>query len=103
MDLFVFADGDRVVRTEFFNTDFRFTWARLSTGERLPEEFVLIDGRHFSVGTREIINHPAIENFAIARRFGNKLNVRTDESVFSVSLPQKLPTPLSKSSEQSDE
>ncbi len=102
MDLFVFADGDRIVRTEFFNTDFRFTWARLSVGDNLPEEFVLIDGTHFSVGSREIINYPGKSKFAIARRLGNKLNVRTNESLFSVSLPQKISTTLIlKSSEQS--
>jgi hypothetical protein len=101
-DLFVFADGDRTVRTEFFDTDFRFTWARLSAGDNLPEEFVLIDGTHFSVGSREIINYPNKSKFAIARRLGNKLNVRTGESVFSVSLPQKRSTTLIlKSSEQS--
>ncbi len=102
MDLFVFADGDRIVRTEYFNTDFRFTWARLSAGDNLPEEFVLIDGKHFSIGSREIINHPANAKFAIARRLGNKLNVRTNDSVFSLSLPQKTSTTLIlKSSEQS--
>lgn len=101
-DLFIFADGDRTIRTEFFDTDFRFTWARLSAGDNLPEEFVLIDGTHFSVGSREIINYPNKSKFAIARRLGNKLNVRTSESVFSVSLPQKRSTTLIlKSSEQS--
>ena len=101
-DLFVFSDGERTVRTEFFNTDFRFTWARLSAGENLPEEFVLVDGKHFSIGKREIMDYPNRSKFAIARRFGNKLNVRTNESVFSVSLPQKRSTTLIlKSSEQS--
>ena len=41
-DLLVFADEGQIVRTEFFNTNFRFLWARLSEGEILPEEFVLI-------------------------------------------------------------
>ena len=87
-DLFVFADGGGIVRTEFFNTNFRFTWARLSAADEMPEEFVLVGGTRFSVGTREIVNHPKRLNFATARRFGGKLNVRTGESVFSVSLPQ---------------
>ncbi len=88
-DLFVFADGDRLVRTEFFNTNFRYTWARLSAEENLPEEFVLIGGSNFSIGGREIISYPKKIDFAAARRFGNKLNVRTTETIFSVSLPQK--------------
>lgn len=93
-DLFMFADGDRVLRTEFFNTDFRFSWARLSAVDNLPEEFVLIDGSGFSVGSREIVNYPNKTKFAIARRLGNKLNVRTNESVFSISLPQKRASTL---------
>ncbi len=87
-DLFVFADGEQIIRTELFNTDFRFLWARMSAGEKLPEEFVLIKGRNFTLGGREIVNYPNPLEFATARRFGNRLNVRTSESVFSVSLPQ---------------
>jgi hypothetical protein len=87
-DFFVFADGEHIVRTELFNTGFRFLWARLAIGDKLPEEFVLIDGKHFSLNGREIINYPKKLDFAVARRFGDKLNVRTNESVFSVSLPQ---------------
>ncbi len=89
-DLFVFADGKgQTVRTEFFDTNFRFLWARLSEGESLPEEFVMIDGTNFNLSGREVVNYPNRLKFAHARRLGHKLNVRTSESVFSVSLPQK--------------
>lgn len=88
-DLLVFADDGQIVRTEFFNTDFRFLWARLSDGEKLPEEFVLIGGRHFTLGDREVINHPKGLEHAFARRLGNRLNVRSNEGVFSVSLPRR--------------
>ena len=88
-DLFVFADTSRVIRTELFNTDFKFLWARMSDTDDLPEEFVLVDGTHFTLGGREIVNYPNPLKFATARRFGSKLNVRTSENVFSVSLPQK--------------
>jgi hypothetical protein len=91
-DLFVFADGEQLVRTEIFNTDFRFLWARLSKGESLPEEFVMIGGTHFSLRNREIINYPNKLKFAVARRLGNRLNVRTSENIFSVSLPLKQST-----------
>jgi hypothetical protein len=91
-DLFVFADSEQTVRTEIFNTNFRFLWARLSQSEELPEEFVLIGGTNFSLDNREIINQTQPLNFAAARRFGDKLNVQTNESVFSVSLPQKNST-----------
>jgi hypothetical protein len=89
-DLVVFADStDQIVRTEIFNTNFQVFWARLSEGETLPEEFVMVGGTHFTLGGREIINHPNEVEFASARRFGNKLNVRTSESIFSISIPQK--------------
>ena len=91
-DLFVFADAGEIVRTEFFSTDFRFFWARLSAGEELPEEFVMVGGSHFSLGSREIINYPEKLDFAVARRLGTRLNVRTAENIFSVSLPQKQST-----------
>lgn len=89
-DLFVFADSsEQIVRTEIFNTNFRFLWARLSAGEQIPEEFVMVGGTNFTLGSREIINYPSELKFAVARRLGNRLNVRTSENVFSVSLPQK--------------
>lgn len=88
-DLFVFADTAQIVRTEIFNTNFRFLWARLSAGEELPEEFVLINGTNFSLDGAEIINQMQSLDFAAARRFGDQLSVQTNEGVFSVSLPQK--------------
>ncbi len=91
-DLLVFADGEQVIRTEIFNTNFRFLWARISEGESMPEEFVMVGGTNFSLGGRDVINHPHELNWATARRFGNKLNINTSEGVFSVSLPQKNST-----------
>lgn len=91
-DLLVFADGDRTVRTELFNTNFQFTWARLYGEENLPEEFVLINGSNFSFGRRDVFNNSKKHEYATARRFGDKLNVAADKNVFSVSLPQKKTT-----------
>lgn len=85
-DLLIFADGTEIVRTEIFDTNFRVAWARLSAGESLPEEFVLIGGTHFTLGDREIINQSNESEFAAARRFGDKLNVKMPQGVFSVSL-----------------
>lgn len=87
-DLMVFSDGEQIVSTEFFNTSFRFLWARISEGgDRVPEEYVLIGGRHFSVDGCEVINYPNILEYATARRFGNQLNVQTPVSVLSIALP----------------
>ena len=87
-DLLIFGDGARIVRTEFFDTDFRFFWARLSTDESLPEEFVMTHGSKFNLDGREIINFSQKLAFAAARRLGSRLNVRTSETIFSLSLSQ---------------
>jgi hypothetical protein len=94
LDLFVFTDGDQIVRTEFFNTDFKFTWARMGAGDETPEEFVMIGGSHFTFGEREVFNHPQTIDYAVARRFSNRLHVRSGENIFSVSLPEKLSSTL---------
>ena len=91
-DLFVLADGEQIVRTEIFNTNFRFLWARLKEGENVPEEFVLIGGTHFMLGKREVVNQMHELDYATARRSGNKLDVETSENIFSLSLPQKHST-----------
>lgn len=88
-DIFVFTDGEQAVRTEFFDSDFRFLWARLSEGEDFPEEFVLVNGSTFLSKGREVIKNRGRLEYAIARRLGAKLNVRTNHEIFSLSLPQK--------------
>lgn len=91
-DLLVFTDGAAgVVRTEFFDTNFRFLWARLSEGETIPDEYVLVNGTKFILKDREIINQARTVEFATARRLGSRINARTSESVFSLSLPQTRP------------
>lgn len=90
-DIFVFADGDRLIRTEFFDSNFRFSWARLSNGDDMPEEYVLIDGTNLIIRGREIVNFSDGLKFVSARRLGYKLNVRTDSSIFSISLPRQKP------------
>jgi hypothetical protein len=92
-DLLVFTDGGQIVRTEIFDTNFSFLWARVGAEEVLPDEFVLIGGTYFALDDREIINHLRELESATARRFDNKLNVQTPEGVFSVSLAQKHLTP----------
>lgn len=85
-DLFIFSDGGQIIRTEFFDTDFRFFWARLGTEDDLPEEFVMTHGTRFNLSGREIVNFSQNLDFATARRLGSRLNVRTSESIYSLSL-----------------
>lgn len=91
-DLFLFADpnGENLLRTDMFTTNFQFFWARISRGELLPEEFVMIGGSRFAIRNREIINHPAQLEYASARRLGNALNVKTNENLYSILL-DKIP------------
>ncbi len=89
-DLLIFNDGEGVtIRTDIFDSNFRFAWARFLEGENLPEEMVLIDGTSLVLGGREVINYPKELDFATIRRIGSKVNVRVMDHVFSVSLPQK--------------
>jgi hypothetical protein len=86
-DLFIFGDGDgQIVRNEIFSTDFRFVWARLSEGEELPEEYVFVGGKYLAGAGCEIINSEEMLDFAVARRFGDVLNVRTQDNIFTVSV-----------------
>lgn len=87
-DIFIYTDGEQKIYTEFLVTDFRFVWVRITEKNELPEEYVLIDGKNFFLVGREIVNRPFRIDFALARRVGSKLNVRTSDSIFSVSLPQ---------------
>lgn len=84
-DLFFFGDGDgHIAENALFSTDFKFVWARLSDGEELPEEYVFIGGKYLAAGNGVIIDSDTTEDFAIARRFGNQLNIRTKERLFTV-------------------
>ncbi|HEV7645648.1 MAG TPA: alginate lyase family protein [Pyrinomonadaceae bacterium] len=91
-DLFFFGDGGgQIARNPLFSTDFRFAWTRVAEGETQPEEYVFIDGKYLVLNDRQIIDHPSNLEFATARRLGQKLNVRTSEGLFSVSLPSQKP------------
>jgi hypothetical protein len=89
VDLLVFGDGESIVKTEFFESNFRWLWARMSVDDDLPEEFVLIGGKYFAVAGKEIIKYRKVLNFATARRFGNQFNLRTSDSIVSASLSKK--------------
>jgi hypothetical protein len=102
--LFFFGDGDgQVARNALFATDFRFVWTRVSEGETEPEEYLFIDGKYLALGGAEIIDHPLKQDFATARRFGDKLNIRTKENLFTVTLPPKSGLPKSQPPKSADE
>lgn len=88
-DILVYSDGEALVKTDFFDTNFRFLWARLSPNENVPDEYVLVSGTKFILKGREIINHPHPLKFVTARRLGQRLNLHTSENIFSVQLAEK--------------
>lgn len=85
-DLLVLSDEDSVVKTELFNSNFDFLWARIGEGDDSPEEFVMVGGSHFSLGSVEIFKYKDRVDFATARRFGNQLNVKLPDNILTVSL-----------------
>ncbi len=89
IDLLVFGDGESLIHTEFFDSNFRWLWARMGVEDKMPEEYVLIGGKYFAVDGKEIINYPKNLNFATARRFGDQLNLHTSDSIISASLSKK--------------
>ena len=77
-DLFVFNDErGQMIETGIFDTNFRYSWARLSEGETLPDEFVLIDGDRLKINGHEVFEVPRGNNASI-RRLGRELYIKTE-------------------------
>ncbi|MEO7660317.1 MAG: alginate lyase family protein, partial [Pyrinomonadaceae bacterium] len=54
-DVFVFNDDRSVpIDNGIFVSNFKYSWARLSNGEAVPDELVLIDGNRLAIGGQEI-------------------------------------------------
>lgn len=91
-DVFVFNDDTgETVETGIFNSNYRYSWARLSEGESLPDEFVLIGGNRLTIGENEIFDKPNVAH-ASARRLGSDLYVKTDKGRRTVSLERAAPS-----------
>ena len=85
-DVFVFNDDTNdVVETGIFDTNFRYSWARLSEGEIVPDEFVLIDGNRLAIAKDGIFDEKNIAH-ASALRLGYDLYVKTDKARRTVCL-----------------
>jgi|DewCreStandDraft_2_1066082.scaffolds.fasta_scaffold00073_83 hypothetical protein len=87
-DVFIYIDGEKQLHSDLITTDFRFIWVRSSQDSSIPEEYVLVDGKNLLLNGREIVSRPHRIDFAIAMKLGNRLNVRTSETVFSLLLPE---------------
>lgn len=77
-DVFVYNDEPGVsINNGIFESNFRYSWARLRSGETLPDEFVLIDGNRMKLGEDDIFDSDDL-SYASARRLGRQLYVKTD-------------------------
>ena len=77
-DLFVFNDGPgQMVETGIFDSNFKYSWARLSEGETLPDEFVLIDGDTVRIDGKDVLDAP-VGSYAAIRRLGSNLYIKTE-------------------------
>lgn len=77
-DVFFFNDAPGMsIDNGIFESNFRYSWARLAPGESLPDELVLIDGDRLRLGDCEVLAaHDA--NYASIRRLGRELYLKTD-------------------------
>jgi hypothetical protein len=75
-DIFILNDGDDVIDNGVFASNFRYSWARLRSGERAPDELVLIDGDRLKVGESEILKIEE-STYASIRRFGHEYYIKT--------------------------
>lgn len=75
-DVFVVNDNDgSIVENGIFDSDFRYSWARLSGDAAVPDEFVLIDGSQFLIEGNRVFDGAHVE-YAAIRRLGNDLYIR---------------------------
>ncbi len=78
-DLFVFNDEPgQMLETGVFDTNFKYSWARLSVGETVPDEFVLIGGDSLRICENEIFDTAPGDHAAILR-MGNDLYINAEK------------------------
>lgn len=75
-DVLLFNDEPgRPLGAGLFDSDFQYSWARLS-GDDLPDELVLINGGKFHIGDTCVLEGDIL-SFASVRRFGNEFYLKT--------------------------
>lgn len=75
MDVFVVNDDpEQVVENGIFDSNFKYSWARLSNEAAVPDEFVLIDGSQLIIEGNRVLDSDSLP-FASMRRFGDDLYI----------------------------
>jgi hypothetical protein len=89
-DLLIFNDTEQeYIDAGGFESNCRYTWARLREGESIPDEFVLINGdglRISGINVVDVIDH----KYAAARRLGSELYIRSGAKRSRSFLPKHL-------------
>ncbi len=81
------GDG-RMIATPRISSDFRWTWARYTKEQSVPDEVVLINGARLSFAGEEILRAAQRIGYFIARRAGEEWHVETDADIeIFVTLP----------------
>lgn len=88
-DVFVFNDLGEQIDNGLFESNFKYSWARLSEGETIPDEFVLIDGNSIIIGEDRVFD-PNELTYTSMRRLGSELYAKTDlgRSIRSLTAPE---------------
>lgn len=77
-DLFLFNDDAvGMVDNGIFESNSRYSWARISEGETQPDEFVLIDGNCLHIAGQDVFESHEL-TYAAIRRFGHDLYIKSD-------------------------
>ncbi|MFT3746022.1 MAG: alginate lyase family protein [Pyrinomonadaceae bacterium] len=80
MDVLVVNDEKELVDNGIFSSSFKYSWARLSSEDAIPDEFVLIDGDQMIVERNEAFVSGNTD-YAAVRRLGNDIFVKTQEEM----------------------
>ena len=86
LDLLLAGDGRRTIEAGRLASDFELAWARFSQDGTALEELVLIGGRRLALDGRALVASPERLPYAVARREGDELLVRTDAGLERVNL-----------------
>ncbi|MDT5296467.1 MAG: hypothetical protein QOJ76_3347, partial [Acidobacteriota bacterium] len=86
-DFVLLGDGARQVQTARFSSDFAWAWARCGVDGGEPDELVLIDGRSFGVGGRELLRAERRVGFVVAHRTGEGWSARAEAGVRVCIMP----------------
>ena len=77
-DILVYNDDSvQAIDNGMFSSNFEYSWARVRSGESIPDEFILINGDRFAIGGKDIFESHEV-NSASVRRLGSELYVETD-------------------------